>query len=86
MQFVRRLLGEQRKRAVASIMSAIEAQHLPESQRKDLRNQVMASINQYHDTCLDILKSSVDTGMETNEHALQLIAEFNQHLRDRMEG
>ncbi|GAB3863336.1 hypothetical protein GCM10028801_30720 [Nocardioides maradonensis] len=80
--FVRRLLGEQRKRAVASIMSAIDAQRLPEAQRKDLRSQVMASINQYHDTCLDILKSSVDVGFETNEAAVQAIVEFNRGIAE----
>lgn len=79
MQFVRRLLGEQRKRAVASILSAIEAKtDLPEAERRELRNQVLAAINQYHDTALDILKSSVDDGSQVNPEALRLIAEFNR--------
>lgn len=83
MSFVRRLLGEQRKRAVASILSAVEARtkNLSEQEQRDLRNQVMAAINQYHDTCLDVLKSSVDDGSQLNEQAMQLIAEFNATLR-----
>lgn len=83
MEFVRRLLGEQRKRAVASVMSAIESRvngRLSPDEMAELRKQVLAALNAYHDTSLDILKSSVDTGTQVNEEALRLIADFNAHL------
>ena len=86
MQFVRRLLGEQRKRAVASVMSVIEAncQHLTAQQQREVRAKVLAALNQYHDTTLDILKSSVDDGTQVNEEALRQLAEFNRHLREQL--
>lgn len=82
MHFVRRLLAEQRKRAVASILSAIEAKGLPDADQRELRSQILAAINQYHDTTLDILKSSVNDGSQVNEEALRLIAEFNRRVHE----
>ena len=80
-QFVRNLLSQQRKRAVASIMSAVEHADIVEEDLPAVRKAVLQAINQYHDTTLDIVKSSVDTGMVTNEVALQAIVEFNERTR-----
>lgn len=83
MQFVRRLLAEQRKRAVASVLSAVENAtegRLSEAEQRELRRTIVAAVNQYHDTTLDVLKSSVNDGMAVNEDALRVIAEANRHL------
>lgn len=83
MSFVRKLLGEQRKRVVASVLTSIESHvngRLNDEEMADLRRQVLGALNGYHDTCLDILKSSVNDGMEVNEEALRLIADFNNNV------
>lgn len=82
-QFVVKLLGEQRKRAVATVMNGIEAKvdgRLNPQEHRDLRDSVVGAINAYHDLCLDLLKASVNDGTEVNDEALRLIARTHQLL------
>ena len=47
-------------------------------QRKALREKVLSSVGTYHDTCLDILKASVNDGSEiVNELAVQALSDLN---------
>ena len=78
MQFVRNFLGQQRKRAIASVMTAIESQFrgkLTDAELRDLRGKVVSAINQYHDTVLDVVKSSVVDDTVLNEHAVRVLAQ-----------
>ena len=79
--FVRNLLIEQRRRLVGSLMDHMEKQVYPSltmEQRKALREKVLSSVGSYHDTCLDILKASVNDGSEiVNELAVQALSDLN---------
>ena len=80
-EFVRNLLMEQRRRAVGSIMSHAERELFPSltpKQRQEFRDKVLASVGVYHDTCLDILKASVDDGIVPNGVLLEKLAELHQ--------
>ena len=80
-QFVRNLLAEQRKRLVGSIMRYAEEDFyagLSREQQVAFRDKVLTSVGAYHDTVLDILKSSVDDGTYmVNEEALRMIAQIH---------
>lgn len=83
MQFVRNVLNEQRRRLTGSLMQYLEQhvyQHLTEPQRRELRGRVIASIGQYHDTCLDMLKASVSDGSVLNEDAAEIIARLDRNI------
>lgn len=78
--FVRNVLNEQRKRAVASILTHAESRiyaKLTPREQSELRSKIIASITQYHDTCLDLVKASVDEGTTVNEEALRLLHKLN---------
>lgn len=79
--FVRGLLVEQRRRCVGSLMDYLERnvyQHLPAEERRALREKVLSSVGTYHDTCLDVLKASVNDGSElVNELAVQALNDLN---------
>lgn len=85
---VRRLLGEQRRRLVGSLLGAAEASswwsRLDVGEQKAHRDKVLASIGTYHDFCLDVLKVSGE-GMVRNEHAVTLIEQIHDSQR-RMEA
>lgn len=77
MQFVRNMLNEQRRRAVASLMQYLEANifdRLTEREQRELRSKVIGSVGQYHDVCLDMLKASVNDGTVMNDEAARLLA------------
>jgi len=83
-EFVRNLLGEQRKRLTGAIMTHAEQtfyERLSVKERNEFRDKVLSSISQYHDTVLDILKSSVDDGFMVNEDALRMIAQIHAAVR-----
>lgn len=85
MQFIKNLLAEQRKRAVGNLMRYIESQIYPvltPAQRSELRAKVIGAIGQYHDTCLDILKASVDDGGMVNEEALLMLTRMESALAE----
>lgn len=81
---VRRLLGEQRRRLVASILGGLEtssAWHkLPVGEQKQLREKVLASVGSYHDFCLDVIKVSGDDSIR-NELALTLLQQVHDSQR-----
>jgi hypothetical protein len=82
-EFVRNLLVEQRKRVVSSVMTHLEKNVFPkmsETEQRATRDKVLSSIGVYHDTCLDILKASVNDGSVVNEEALALITEIHQRV------
>lgn len=85
-EFVRNVLIEQRKRMVAGLMKYVEENVYPKltpQERKALRDKVLATVNPYHDACLDMVKAStaVDDGTLINEEALRLMAELNRNLQ-----
>ena len=78
--FVRNLLIEQRKRLIGSIMAHAEKNlwaDLSPTQQRALREKVLSAVGAYHDTCLDILKASVNDGFVVNEEALQLLRDIH---------
>lgn len=88
-EFVRNLLIEQRKRLVSSLMEYSERNVYPrlnDAERKALRDKVLASVGVYHDTCLDILKASVNDGSIVNEVALDAIAELHRDVLVALSG
>lgn len=84
--FVKNLLIEQRRRLVGSLMDYIEKSVYPSltlEQRKNLREKVLSSVGTYHDTCLDILKASVNDGSEmVNELAVKALADLNTAIAE----
>jgi hypothetical protein len=92
MQFVRNMLNEQRRRAVASLMQYLEDnvfERLTEREQRELRAKVIGSIGQYHDVCLDMLKASVNDGTLMNDEAARLLAGLKTdvaHLRRSVDG
>lgn len=90
--FVRNMLNEQRKRLVGSLMQYLEENvfdRLDEQERRELRKKVLSSASQYHDVCLDMLKSSVNDGTVLNEEALRLLSSIHaqtQRLTNRSRG
>jgi len=82
-QFIRNLMGEQRKRALGSVMTYVEREvypHLSESQQKALRHRIVSALTQYHDTALDVLKSAVDDGGVVNQEALAALTRMDANL------
>lgn len=80
---IRKLLAEQRKRVVGSIMGGAEqspwwSKLTPVDQRA-YRQKVLDSIGVFYDFTLDVLK--VNTDSVVNEHALDLIAEMHRDVR-----
>lgn len=82
--FVKNLLGENRKRLLGSLMSYLETEvypHLTEDQRTDLRAKVLQSVGNYHDSCLDLIKASINDGSVQNELVLEAIANMHRDLK-----
>jgi hypothetical protein len=81
---VRRLLGEQRRRLVASLLGAAESSswwpQLAVVEQRAYRDKVLASIGIYHDFCLDVLKVSGEDSVR-NERALTLIEQVHASQR-----
>lgn len=82
--FVRNLLLEQRKRMIGTLMTHMENKVYPRlnpAERKELRDKVLSATQPYHDTCLDMLKASVDDGAVINEEAVRVMADLNSEVR-----
>lgn len=82
-EFVRNLLIEQRKRLIGSIMVHAEKNlypHLSAVEQRAFREKVLASVGAYHDTCLDILKASVNDGVVVNAEALELLRDIHTQV------
>ena len=83
-EFVRNLMIEQRKRVVGSIMSHAEKNIFPSlsvPQQRAFRDKVLSSIGAYHDTCLDVLKASVDDGFVVNTEAIDLLRNIHAEVK-----
>lgn len=88
-EFVRSMLIEQRKRLVGSLMEYAESNLYPklrEQERRALREKVLASVGVYHDTCLDMLKASINDGSVFNETALEVLAQLHADVRSLKEA
>lgn len=84
--FARQLAVEQRKRLVGSLMDHLEKRvypHIPQDERKALRDKVMSSVGVYHDFVIDCLKATVGGDAVVNEEALRLIGEIHTAVRAR---
>lgn len=58
------LMGRRRDRAIAIILGVKERecdQHLPDQASQKLRKAVLDQLNEFHELCVDLLRS-VDTG------------------------
>ncbi len=76
---LRRLITEQRKRAVAGIMGSAERSSwwtkLTREEQLAFRDKVLTSIGVFHDLVLDVVKvNNEGTDMVWNEHALELLS------------
>lgn len=83
MSFVRNFLGQRRRRMLASLMRYIEEevyQYLPEEKRKSLRNRVLQTVNEYHDSVIDVVATSVDDGAVQNEEVLNRLASLSTRI------
>lgn len=71
-----RLLGEQRKRLIASVMGAAENSHwwgkLSPAEQRAFRDKMLLSIGIFYDFCRDLVKVSNDDGMR-NDYAVDLL-------------
>lgn len=80
---IRKLLAEQRKRVVGSIMGSAEQSawwsKLTSVEQRAYRQKVLDSIGVFYDFTLDVLK--VGTDSIVNEHALEMIVEMHRDVR-----
>lgn len=81
---VRRLVTEQRKRLIAGLMNAMEAQpwhaKLTPVEKAQFRKEVLERVGTYHDFMLDVIKVTDDTTL-VNGHALELIEQVHASTR-----
>lgn len=90
---IKRLSIEQRKRVVATILGRVEREWLQpgkitRSEYEDFRKVVLASIGNWHDFMLDVIKVS-DEDMMRNDAALDLLQRVHQgqrQLSDQVAG
>lgn len=83
MDMVRRLLIEQRKRLIASVLGHAEREFYPKltpKERDDFRTHVLDSIDRYHDLVLDVLKVTKDDAIR-NDEAVDLIRQVHEGQR-----
>lgn len=75
-----RLLGQQRKRLVASIMGAAESSpwwgKLSQAERSAYRDKVLASIGTFYDFCHDVVKVTSEDVMR-NDLAVDLLRQVH---------
>jgi hypothetical protein len=79
-----RLLGEQRKRLIASIMGAAENSpwwsKLNPAEQRAFREKVLGSIGTFYDFCKDVVKVTGDDVMR-NDYALEMIRQVHESQR-----
>lgn len=86
MSFVQNFLAERRRRALGQIMGHIEREvfpHLPAKDQDRLRARVRGSLTEYHESVVDLVKSSVNDGTVANEEALRVLARVDSHLAEQ---
>jgi hypothetical protein len=75
-----RVVAEQRRRCLASIMSAAEVspwwQRLTLEERRNFRERVIAALGTFYDLCRDVIKVTEDD-MIRNEYAVELLEEIH---------
>lgn len=77
-----RLIGERRKRLVASIMGHAEREffeQLTPQQRSDFRRKVLGSVDEFADLMRDVLKITGEDVM-VNGHALELLEAIHRRV------
>lgn len=79
-----RLLGEQRKRLIASIMGAAENSpwwaRLNPTEQRAYRDKVLNSIGTFYDFCKDVVKVTGDDVIR-NDYALEMIRQVHDSQR-----
>lgn len=78
---VKDFLKARRDRALGSIMGFAEREVYPKlnmAERTAFRNLVLDSLNSYHDSVLDLVKS--DNGTVRNEELVRMLERLDQHL------
>lgn len=82
-----RIMVEQRKRLVATIMGAAERsawwKNLPAAEQVTFRNTVLDSIGVFYDLVRDVIKVGHDDSMR-NDHAIALIEQVHAGQRELM--
>jgi hypothetical protein len=82
--FLKNMLIESRKRVVGSLLSYMEQNvydSLTKTQCEELRQKVLNAVGAYHDTCLDMLKASLNDGSVSNELLLEAIYDIRDEVR-----
>ena len=78
---VKDFLKARRDRALGSIMGYAEREIYPKmstSEKAAFRNVVLDSLNSYHDSVLDLVKS--ENGTVRNEELIQMLERLDNHL------
>lgn len=81
---VKQYLKARRDRALGSILGYAEREIFPKltpEEKLKFRQQVLDSLNSYHDSALDLFKS--DIGTLHNEELVQLLEKVNANLERR---
>lgn len=75
------IMERRRNKAIAVILGMKEREvdpHLPNHLREKLRKVVLDQVNDYHELCLDVIRS-LDTGEVTlNEVYLEMISDLHE--------
>lgn len=86
-----RLLSEQRRRCLATILNSAESSpwwgRLTEAQQNAFRDQVRSSLNIFYDLTRDLIKVTEDDGVR-NDLALDLIRAMHQQtsqIKERLD-
>ena len=81
-----RVVTEQRKRALASILGAAETSpwwsRLTREEQVAYRQRVIDALGVFYDLCRDIIKVSDEDGLR-NDHAVELIEQIHSSLARR---
>ena len=81
-----RVVTEQRKRCLASILGAAEASawwgRLSKDEQLAYRQRVIDALGVFYDLCRDVIKVSDDDGVR-NEHAVDLIERIHTQVTRR---
>lgn len=78
---VKDFLKARRDRALGSIMGYAEREIYPKmstAEKAAFRNLVLDSLNSYHDSVLDLVKS--ENGTVRNEELIQMLERLDSHL------
>lgn len=78
---VKNYLKARRDRALGSILGYAEREIFPkltQAERLALRNIVLDSLNSYHDSVLDLVKS--EEGIVRNDELFRLLQRVDEHL------